>query len=88
MNNAVSSLNDIAREWEKAGSIPEVDWNRVRALEFQEVLRKRNELAQGLKGKACLLCGNFKDHVCSINRAKCYFGNSLESNSTLSYMAK
>ncbi|EJD03737.1 antiviral helicase [Fomitiporia mediterranea MF3/22] len=62
MNNAVAAMNEIAKEWVAAGSIPETDWNRVRALEFQEALRTRNELTQKLASKACLLCESFKDH--------------------------
>lgn len=64
MTNAVASLNEVAKEWAEADQIPEVEWTRMRALDFQDALRRRNELAQKLTSKACLLCGSFKDHVC------------------------
>lgn len=63
MNNAVATLNEIAKDWATSGSVPEVDWSRIRAFEFQEALKSRNDLAQKLAGKACLSCDNFKDHV-------------------------
>ncbi|KAI5124130.1 hypothetical protein M0805_000941 [Coniferiporia weirii] len=62
MNAAVSVLNEVVKDWAAAGHIPEVEWNRMRALEFQEALGTRNELAKRLPSFACLLCGSFKDH--------------------------
>ncbi|KAH8119970.1 antiviral helicase [Phellopilus nigrolimitatus] len=62
MNKAVGALNEVAREWAAAAHVPEVEWNRMRELEFQEALRTRNELAKQLPGKACLMCGSFRDH--------------------------
>ncbi|KAL5534027.1 hypothetical protein ACEPAG_487 [Sanghuangporus baumii] len=62
MNNAVSALNENAREWAESRSVPEVDWSRIRAFEFQEALKARNDLAEKLTGRVCLSCDSFKDH--------------------------
>lgn len=67
MKQAVSHLDDVVREWISVDQIPEVEWSRMRALEFQEALRSRNELAKQLDGKRCLECTQFKDHVSLIN---------------------
>lgn len=65
MKQAVSHLDEIIREWISLDQIPEVEWSRMRALELQEALRSRNELAKQLDGKSCLECTQFKDHVSS-----------------------
>ncbi|KAH9858296.1 antiviral helicase [Lenzites betulinus] len=62
MNDAVRSLQQVLAEWVRAGSIPEVDWTRLRALEFQELLRARNELVPLLDRFTCALCPSFEDH--------------------------
>lgn len=63
MREAVASLNELVIEWNDVGQIREVDWGRMRSLDFQENLRARDRLAKELPSKACLLCGDFKDHV-------------------------
>lgn len=70
MREAVASLNDLVLEWSSLGQIREVDWGRMRSLDFQENLRARDRLAKELPGKSCLLCGEFKDHV-SRSRSAC-----------------
>ena len=63
MNNAVAALNELAKTWVQNGTVSEVDWSRLRGLEFQEALRLRENLAKKLEGSACVLCADFKDHV-------------------------
>lgn len=63
MRDAIKLLADLVAEWTSAGTIPEVDWARMRSLEFQEVLRARDELVERLKQRACILCGDFENHV-------------------------
>lgn len=63
MNDAIRSLQQVLAEWLRAGSIPEADWSRLRALEFQELLRARNELVPRLDRFACVSCPSFEDHV-------------------------
>jgi antiviral helicase SKI2 len=65
MNEAVEQLNEIAQEWKSSNTpvVPEVDWSKMRQLEFQENLRSRNALVTRLEGKACILCQDLDDHV-------------------------
>lgn len=66
MREAAASLNDLAEEWLVAGSVPEVDWGRVRTLEFQETLRSRETLMQRLQRFGCALCEKFEQHVSDV----------------------
>ena len=63
MDEAVNSLAEIVKEWVSAGTVSEVEWNRMRSLDFQEALRARNELAKRLDKHSCTLCGDFEHHV-------------------------
>jgi antiviral helicase SKI2 len=63
MREVIKSLAEIVEEWISAGTIPEVEWIRMRSLDFQEVLRARNELARQLDKYTCTLCGDFEHHV-------------------------
>jgi antiviral helicase SKI2 len=64
MNDAIAQLGDLANEWTKNNHVPEVDWARVRSLEFQDLLNRKNTLAKRLEGSACVLCKEFDQHVC------------------------
>jgi antiviral helicase SKI2 len=63
MHEAVMSLAEIVEEWISAGAVPEVEWVRMRSLDFQEILRARNELVRRLDTYSCTLCGDFEHHV-------------------------
>lgn len=63
MREAVKSLASIVEEFISAGTIPEIDWARIRSLEFQEALRSRGELVRRLDKYACTLCSDFEHHV-------------------------
>jgi antiviral helicase SKI2 len=63
MREALKSLAEIVEEWVSVGAVPEVEWVRMRSLNFQEVLRTRSELARGLDKHACTLCEKFEHHV-------------------------
>ncbi|KIM88714.1 hypothetical protein PILCRDRAFT_2912 [Piloderma croceum F 1598] len=62
MDEAVNSLAEIVKEWVSAGTVSEVEWIRMRSLDFQEALRARNELAKRLDQYSCTLCGDFEHH--------------------------
>ncbi|KAJ7150328.1 ATP-dependent RNA helicase [Mycena filopes] len=62
MREALALLQDIVNEWSTSAAIPEVDWARMRALDFQDTLRSRNTLVKRLETRACLLCGDFAEH--------------------------
>lgn len=66
MNDIVTQLNDIVSEWQttRPAQFPEVEWSKMRQLEFQESLRSRDTLAMRLDGKGCVLCEHFEEHVC------------------------
>jgi antiviral helicase SKI2 len=66
MQHAATQLNDLVSRWSGLQAIPEVDWNRIRTLEFQEVLQNRNQILRDLDGYGCLHCENFDEHVCPV----------------------
>ncbi|KAF9556418.1 antiviral helicase [Agrocybe pediades] len=70
MREAVTSLSVIVEEWSEVGSIPEVDWSRMRSLEFQEILRSRDSLAKNLEGSQCVQCPEFENHYRIIHGQK------------------
>jgi antiviral helicase SKI2 len=63
MKEGVGLLAELVHEWTTVGNIPEVDWSRMRSLEFQETLRDRNALMHRVTSTACVLCGEFEEHV-------------------------
>ena len=63
MREAVKSLDAMVQEWHASGAVPEVDWSRMRTLDFQEVLKSRNESARRLQDHTCTLCSDFDHHV-------------------------
>ncbi|KAI0800779.1 antiviral helicase [Fomes fomentarius] len=62
MNAAVQSLQGVLNEWLQAGSIPEAAWGKTRRLEFQDLLRRRDELIRRLDKFACTSCPKFEEH--------------------------
>lgn len=77
MNEAIALLRGVLDEWtqreariDENGEIPEVDWGRMRQLEFQEALRTREAIAKRLGGKECVLCERFEEHVRSLVRRR------------------
>lgn len=63
MNNTIRALQEVLGEWLQADSVPEVDWSKLRALEFQETLRARDALVPRLGQFACTSCPQFEEHV-------------------------
>ena len=63
MKEGVAALQPHINEWIDTGAISEVDWSRVRVLEFQEILRSRNSSAKHLEDKECLKCPEIAKHV-------------------------
>jgi hypothetical protein len=67
MREALQQLITLSADWSSADAVPEVDWSRMRALEFQEILRDRDSLVQLCTNTGCILCGDFDEHVeCSM----------------------
>jgi antiviral helicase SKI2 len=58
-----SDLQSIVTEWISLGDVPEVDWSRIRLLEFQDLFRKRAILIDKVEQSTCLSCPEFYKHV-------------------------
>jgi antiviral helicase SKI2 len=63
MRDGIAALQILVEEWQVSGAIPENEWDRMRALDFQEILQSRNEITRSLAERSCVLCGDFEDHV-------------------------
>ena len=63
MQEAIRALSGVLEQWLQSDTIPEVDWSRMRSLEFQETLRTRNERAKRLMSAQCVSCPDFDNHV-------------------------
>lgn len=63
MTDAILTLGDAVKEWISAGVVPEVDWMRMRAFEFQELVQARDRLLSRVQNTACVLCADFDHHV-------------------------
>ena len=70
MQKAAVDLQALAHGWiaSPPGTIPEVDWSKIRTLEFQDLLKTRESWITRMesKGKTCTTCPNFDEHV-SVN---------------------
>ncbi|KAF8140636.1 ATP-dependent RNA helicase [Boletus edulis] len=59
---ATSALETVVMEWTTGSTLLEIDWSRMRTLEFQDTLRARNEIRKSLDTFECTLCEDFDDH--------------------------
>jgi hypothetical protein len=70
MNEVVRQLSTCLEEWQAAAAgIPEIDLGKIRRFDFQEDLQKRSVVSNGLKGRECLLCADFEEHVGSLSES-------------------
>ncbi|KAF9469690.1 antiviral helicase [Collybia nuda] len=70
MKDGINILQNLIQDWLDVGSIPENDWNRMKALDFQEILRSRESLVRKLLTRACTLCSDFSHHYSVIHGEK------------------
>lgn len=83
MRAAVELLEQVVQSWiadSKGASerkIPEVDWRRMKALDFQEILQSRGALERKNRDRSCLLCPEFDIHVSSFACSGTEFGCEL-----------
>lgn len=70
MKEGIAILDSLVKEWETTKSIPEADWSKLRAFEFQETLNLRNTSAKRLITYGCKLCPQFEDHLTVIHERK------------------
>lgn len=65
MMNALAVLHeDLA----SLPEVPEVEWTRMRAVEFQDLLRGRLTLSDRIAKLGCQLCEDFDGHVSYTDR--------------------
>lgn len=72
MRATVELLEEVVRSWivDSEGEssdrgIPEVNWGKMRSLDFQETLQDRRVLEMFNRDRSCLLCPDFDVHVSS-----------------------
>ncbi|KAG6846094.1 hypothetical protein H0H87_006458 [Tephrocybe sp. NHM501043] len=70
MKDGITALQVLVDEWNVSGEIPEHEWDRMRALDFQELLQSRISIIQKLSTRSCTLCGDFIDHYAVIHGEK------------------
>ncbi|KZT41620.1 ATP-dependent RNA helicase [Sistotremastrum suecicum HHB10207 ss-3] len=70
MNEAIRHLQAVVREWIDEGSVPEFDFGKIKAFEFQAALQKRGVHVQSLAQNACLLCESFQEHYSILHGEK------------------
>ncbi len=63
INDTLESLSALHQDLTSVPVLPEVEWSRMRMVDFQEVLRQRNKLVKRIDGMACRLCADFDEHV-------------------------
>jgi len=65
MLDGIKSLSGILQDWlTSQKDIPEVDWSKIRLLDFQETLQRRNTIVKRNSNRGCLQCPSFIPHVC------------------------
>ncbi|KAI5454433.1 Antiviral helicase ski2 [Naganishia albida] len=62
IESTLSSIKKIYDSLKQSETLPEVEWTRMRQLDFQEALKARNNLAERLKSMSCSLCADFSEH--------------------------
>ncbi|KAG9222318.1 hypothetical protein CCMSSC00406_0002653 [Pleurotus cornucopiae] len=62
MREALKQLQTVACEWISTRDIPEIEWAKMRSLEFQETLQFKNTQVKALANKSCVLCEDFDAH--------------------------
>ncbi|PBK76603.1 antiviral helicase [Armillaria solidipes] len=70
MREGVTALASMVSDWSSTGNIPEVEWSKIRSLNFQEVLRSRSAYVQRIQNRSCLLCEKFEEHYSKIHAEK------------------
>jgi antiviral helicase SKI2 len=63
------TMHDLAVLHEDLASLPElpeVEWTRMRALDFQDLLKQRMILSDRIAKLGCQVCEDFDDHVSSL----------------------
>ncbi|KIY51126.1 ATP-dependent RNA helicase [Fistulina hepatica ATCC 64428] len=76
MRSALASLSTLIDSWATSEDVvPEVDWSRIRNMDFQETLRARNKISRTLDSYVCLTCDDFEKHYKETHKLKCLLAN-------------
>ena len=86
MLESIAAIQTLVNEWLAIGTVPENDWSRMRALDFQEILRSRDTLIERSRNRLCKVCGDFEQHVSPILSAKVVCCVTFPPNSIPSFM--
>ncbi|KAG6873825.1 hypothetical protein C0995_010437 [Termitomyces sp. Mi166 len=62
MKGGIAALQTLVDEWQSPGRMSENEWEKMRALDFQDLLQTRNSIIQRLSKRSCTICGDFMDH--------------------------
>lgn len=68
-DKTTQDLAVLHEELSSLPDLPEVEWTRLRALEFQDLLRQRGVLRDRLVKMGCQLCPEFEEHVSGAKRS-------------------
>ncbi|TFK77500.1 antiviral helicase [Pluteus cervinus] len=63
-------LTTSISDWQAGGIVPEVDWNRMRNVEFQEALRARDGHAKRIRSRDYRNCPSFESHYAILHGEK------------------
>lgn len=66
MNTVVKDLQGVLEGWLQSNNIKEVEWAKIRRLDFQELLRHRDTLVGTLDTFTCTACPHFEEHVSTL----------------------
>ncbi|KAJ9095673.1 hypothetical protein QFC21_005545 [Naganishia friedmannii] len=84
IGSTLAGLQELYESLRKTETLPEVEWTRMRQLEFQEALKSRNSLASRLSNMSCKLCADFDDHYEILHERKLIEGDLQQLKLALS----
>ncbi|WRT70395.1 uncharacterized protein IL334_007393 [Kwoniella shivajii] len=69
-DKALHDLTILHEDLSTLPELPEVDWSRIRTVEFQEAIRQRAILHDRLVKLGCQLCEDFQEHYAILHERK------------------
>lgn len=69
MSSAAEALAVVADAFIAGGGVPEADWSKMRALEFQDALKARGVLRRRQKKRTSPASEDFKSNVSPLNQS-------------------
>nr|XP_019010148.1 antiviral helicase SKI2 [Kwoniella pini CBS 10737]OCF48929.1 antiviral helicase SKI2 [Kwoniella pini CBS 10737] len=69
-DKALHDLTILHEELSSLPELPEVDWSRIRAVEFVDAIKQRAMLTDRLRKLGCQLCEDFQDHYTILHERK------------------